>query len=116
MENNSAYLNWINFCKNFKFHPRLEPSIRSLKKESTFYKEMIKNWEKYLSCFPNLPSATLSQLLWLNWNTKIDNKSICFSGIVKYLRYLILSIRFFRAIARLNHEIILNQNTTFKVN
>ena len=77
---------------------------------------MIKNWEMYLSCFPNLPSATLSQLLWLNSITKIDNKSVFISGIVKYLKYLILSIIFFRAMARLNQGIILSQNTTLKVN
>ena len=37
-----SYLIRIIFCENFKFHPCLEPSIRSLKNVPNFYKEMIK--------------------------------------------------------------------------
>ena len=41
----SAYFIRTNFCKNFKFHLRLEPSVKSLKKLPTFYHEIIKYWE-----------------------------------------------------------------------
>ena len=44
--------------------------------------EIIKNWVKYLSCFPFLPSVILSQFLWFNSNIKINNKSIFISGFV----------------------------------
>ena len=67
------------FCENFKFHPCLDPSIRSLKNVPNFYKEMITNWAKCLSGSPSLPSAILSQFLWFNSNIKIDNKSIFIS-------------------------------------
>ena len=74
-----SYLIKIIFCKNFKFYPCLDPSIRSLKNVSYFYKEMIKNWAKCLSSSPSSPSAILSQLLWFNLNIKTDNKSIFIS-------------------------------------
>ena len=80
MENNSLYLIKTIFCENFKFHPYLEPSIRSLKDVPDFYKEMITNWAKCLPCFPYFPSAILSQFLWFNSNIKINNKSIFISG------------------------------------
>ena len=69
-----------NFCKNFKFHPCLEPSIRSMKNVPSFYKEVIKNWAIYFSCSRYLPSAILPQLLWLDSNIKIDKKSIFISA------------------------------------
>ena len=73
-----SYLIKTIFCENFKFHPCLDPSIRSLKK-ANFCKEMIINWAKCLSGSPSLPSAILSQFLWFNSNIKIDNKSIFIS-------------------------------------
>ena len=71
-----SYLIKTIFCENFKFYPCLDPSIRSLKNVPDFFKEMITNWAKCLSCSPSLPSAILFQLLWFNSNIKIDNKSI----------------------------------------
>ena len=49
-----AYLIKTNFCENLKFYPCLKPNpnIRSLKNVPNFYREMKKNWERYLSCFP----------------------------------------------------------------
>ena len=38
-----SYLMKTIFCEHFKFHPCLEPSIKSLKNEPNFYKEMITN-------------------------------------------------------------------------
>ena len=75
-----SYLIKTIFCENFKFHTCLEPSIRSLKNVPDFYKDMITNWAKCLSCSPSSPSAILSQFLWFNLNIKIDNKSIFVSG------------------------------------
>ena len=82
-----AYLIKTNFGKNFKFCQCYEPSIRSLKNVPTYhkikptiYKEMTKNWAKYLSYFSYLLSAILSQLLWFNSKIKIDKKSIFISG------------------------------------
>ena len=49
-----SYLMKTNFCKNFKFHPCLQPGIRSLKNAPNLYKEMITNWAKCLSCSPYL--------------------------------------------------------------
>ena len=71
----SSYLTKTIFCEKFKFHPCLDPSIRSLKNVPNFYKEMITNWAKCLSGFPSLPSAILSQFLWFNSTIKIDSKS-----------------------------------------
>ena len=56
-----SYLIKTIFFKNFKFHPCLDPSKRSLKNTPNFYKEMITNWVKCLSYSPSLPSAILSQ-------------------------------------------------------
>ena len=75
-----SYLIITILCKDFKFHPRLQPSIRSLKNVPNFYKEIVANWAKYFSCSPYLPSAILSQFLWFNSNIKIDDKSIFISG------------------------------------
>ena len=71
-----SYLIKTIFCKNFKFHPCLDPSIRSLKNVPNFYIEMITNWAKCFSSSPSLPSVILSQFLRFNSNIKIDNKSI----------------------------------------
>ena len=54
-------------------------SIRSPNLQN-FYKKLITNWAKYLSCSPYLPSVILSQVLWLNKNIKIYNRSIFISG------------------------------------
>ena len=78
-----SYLITTIFCENFKYHPCLEPSIRSLKNVPNFYKEIITNWAKCFSCSPYLPSAILSQFLWFNSNIKIDNKSIFISGTAR---------------------------------
>ena len=56
-----SYLIKTIFFKNFKFHPCLDPSKRSLKNTPNFYKEMITSWVKCLSYSPSLPSAILSQ-------------------------------------------------------
>ena len=58
-----SYLIRTNLCKDFKFHPCLEPNIRLLKNVPNLYKEIITNSAKYLSCSPYLPSAILSQFL-----------------------------------------------------
>ena len=49
-----VYLTKTNFCRNFKFHPRLEPSVRSIKNVPIFYKVVIKNWAIYIFLFPLL--------------------------------------------------------------
>ena len=41
---------------------------------------MITNWAKCFSCSLYLPSAILSQFLWVDSNINIDNKSIFISG------------------------------------
>ena len=55
-----SYLIKTIFCENFKFHPCLDPSIKSLKNVLNFYKEMITNWAKCLLGSPSVPSAILS--------------------------------------------------------
>ena len=75
----SSYLIKAIFYKNFKFHPCLDPSIRTLKNIPNFYKRKITNWVKCLSYSPSLPSAILSQFWWLNSNIKINNRSIFIS-------------------------------------
>ena len=49
-----AYLTKTNFSKNFKFHPRLEPSVKKKKNIPIFYKVVIKNWAIYIFLFPLL--------------------------------------------------------------
>ena len=78
-----SYLIKTIFFKNFKFHPCLDPSKRSLKNTPNFYKEMITNWVKCLSYSPSLPSAILSQFWWLNANIKINNRSILISDFAR---------------------------------
>ena len=78
-----SYLIKTIFFKNFKFHPCLDPSKRSLKNTPNFYKEMITNWVKCLSYSPSLPSAILSQFWWLNSNIKINNRSILISDFAR---------------------------------
>ena len=74
-----SYLIRTIFCDNFKFPLCLELSIRSLKSVPNFYKGMITNWAKYLSCSLCLQLAILFQFLWFNSNIEIDNKSIFIS-------------------------------------
>ena len=81
MENDSFIPHQKKFCENFKFHPCLEPNIKSLKNVLNFYKEIITIWAKYLFCFSYLSSAILSQFSCFNLNIKIDNKSIFISGL-----------------------------------
>ena len=99
-----SYLIKTIFCENFKFHPCLEPSIRSLKNLPNFYKEMIINWAKCLSCSPYLPSVILSQFF----------LTIRPLSLALRVKTSILSVRFFTKMARLNHGIMLNQNTILK--
>ena len=54
-----------NFYENFKLRRYLEPSKRSLKNVPNFYKEIIPNWAKYLSCSPYFPLAILSQFFFV---------------------------------------------------
>ena len=74
-----SYLIKTIFWENFKFSPCLDPSIRSLKNVPNFYKVLITNWTKCLSCSLSLPSQILSQFLWFNSNIKIYNKNIFIS-------------------------------------
>ena len=108
---------WTNFYENFKLRRYLESSIRSLKNLPNFYKEMKINWAKYLSCSPYLRSAILSQFFffWFNSNIKIDAIR-GFLSLALQVITTILSVRFFTKMARLNHGIMLNQNTTLKTN
>ena len=62
---------------------------------------MITNWAKCLSGSPSSEPGILSQFLWFNLNITIDNKSI-------------FVVQVFHEMARLNHGIILHQNTNLK--
>ena len=57
-------------CKNFKFHPCLEPSIRSQKNLPNFYKKMITNCAKIL-------------VVHISYNKKLKHERIFQSPVVK---------------------------------
>ena len=99
-----AYLIKTNFCKNFKFCHCYEPSIRSLKNVPTYhkikptiYKEMTKNWAKYLSYFsyyrPFFPS-----FYGLTRKLKLTKRAFLFLALRE--KTSILSLKFFMAMAK----------------
>ena len=99
-------------CKNFKFHQCLEPSIRSQKNLPNFYKKMITNCAKCLSCSVTYHQRFFSSFYIL---AQILNLPIrAFLSLALRVKRSLLPATFFTKMARLNHEIILNQNVTLK--
>ena len=61
---------------NFKFLSNLDFEDSKILIFPSFYKQLFRNWCKYLSSFFNNPSSVLSQPIWYNKNIKINSKPI----------------------------------------
>ena len=61
---------------NFNFHSNLDFDNSKILTFPSFYKQLFRNWHKYLSCSVNIPSSILSQPIWYNKNIKINSKPI----------------------------------------
>ena len=64
------------FRINFKFHSSLDFDDSKILTFPSFYKQLFRNWRKYLSSSVNIPSSILSQPIWYNKNIKINSKPI----------------------------------------
>ena len=64
------------FGVNFKFHSNLDFDDSKILTFASFYKQLFRNWRKYLSSSVNIPSSILSQPIWYNKNIKINSKPI----------------------------------------
>ena len=65
----------------------MDPLIFSntlFKKMPEFYREMLRNWSKFLLNDPSLPSTILLQYLWFNKHIKTGNNSVYFSHFSNY--------------------------------
>ena len=71
------------FGINFKFHSNLNLEDSKILTFPSFYKQLFRNWRKYLSSSVNSPSSILSQPIWYNKNIKINNKPIYFEEFAK---------------------------------
>ena len=74
---------------------------------------MITDWAKYLSCFP-YHQWIFPVFYGLTQTLKLTIRA--FLSLALWVKTSTLLVRFFTKMARLNHGIILNQNTTFKGN
>ena len=52
-----------------------------LRKFPKYYQEMLYKWGQFLSSFPNLPSAIISQFIWLNKKIQIDETHVFSSSL-----------------------------------
>ena len=107
-----SYLIKIIFCKNFKFHPCLDSSIRSPKTVPNFYKEMITNGKNTCSVLLPYHQRFFPSFYGLTRILKLTIRAIL--SLTLRVKTSTLSVRFFTKISRLNHGIILNQKTTVK--
>ena len=64
------------FGINFKFHSNLDFDDSKILTFPSFYKQLFRNWRKYLSYSVNIPSSILSQPIWYNKKIKINSKPI----------------------------------------
>ena len=64
------------FGVNFKFHSNLDFDDSKILTFASFYKQLFRNWRKYLSSSVNISSSILSQPIWYNKNIKINSKPI----------------------------------------
>ena len=68
---------------NFKFLSNLDFEDSKILIFPSFYKQLFRNWCKYLSSFFNNPSSVLSQPIWYNKNIKINSKPIYVEEVFK---------------------------------
>ena len=71
------------FGINFKFHSNLDFDDSKILTFPSFYKQLFRNWRKYLSPPVNIPSSILPQLIWYNKNIKINIKPIYVKELAK---------------------------------
>ena len=64
------------FRINFKFHSSLDFGDSKILTFPSFYKQLFRNWRKYLSSSVSIPSSTLPQPIWYNKNIKINSNPI----------------------------------------
>ena len=64
------------FGIKFKFHSNVDFDDSKILTFPSFYKQLFRNWCKYLSYSVNIPSSILSQPIWYNKNIKINSKPI----------------------------------------
>ena len=111
-----SYLIRTIVCENFKFYPCIEPSIRSLKNVPNFYIGQT-GQTACLNFFPWNFLVLYHQRFFpsfygLTQTLKLTKRA--FLSLALQVKTSILSVRFFTKMARLNHGITLNQNTTLK--
>ena len=71
------------FGISFKFHLNLDFNNSKILTFPSFYKQLFRNWSKYLLSFVNIPCSILSQPIWYNKNIKIGSKPIYVEEFVK---------------------------------
>ena len=64
------------FGINFKSNSNLDFDNSKIFTFPSFYKQLFRNWRKYLSYAVNIPSPILSQPIWYNKKIKINSKPI----------------------------------------
>ena len=77
------------FGLNFKFHSNLDFDDSKILTFPSFYKQLLRNWRKYLSCSVNIPSSILSQRIWYNKNIKMNSKPIYVEEFAKKNHFFI---------------------------
>ena len=68
--------------KNFKFHNNLNISNDIVSKFRSFYQDIFIKWINNFTSNSTLPSMILSEVIWFNWNIKVDSKPVHFSFFI----------------------------------
>ena len=67
----------------FKFHPNLNFKKDFLKQFTAFYRSIFNNWKTYFFNSPEIPSCILSEFLWFNRHSKMDNEPVFFKHFLE---------------------------------
>ena len=66
----------MSFGSKFKFHSNIFLKKISLKKLLPFYRDIFINYKTHFSSSPETPGCLLSQFLWFNNYTQIEDKPV----------------------------------------
>ena len=69
------------FGSKFKFHSNVFLIKTSLKKLLPFYRDIFINWKTHFSWRPETPAGLLSQFLWFNKYTQIEDNPVCLTKL-----------------------------------